>query len=281
VRGRVALAIAAVSVLTVAVTGCGLRPSLISSCQVKDDGSDVSLDVDQMANAATISAVAMRRQLPDHAVVVALATALQESKLHNLPDGDRDSIGLFQQRPSQGWGDPKQLGDPRYAAGAFYDHLVQVNGWQELRVTDAAQDVQRSAHPEEYQKWAAEAATLTAALVGQSGGALSCSLHDQPKKRGAQAQQALTSALKLDWGNQLQTEKSGSTTLRVPATDERAGWQYAHWMIAHAEDTGVERVRFGQRQWSADDGKWTTVKTEQVSTEAFSPVIAEVYAAKN
>src|SRR5262245_58022519 len=80
------------------------------------DIGDVSLDPDQMANAATIAAVGVRRGLPLRAVQVALAAAMQESKLTNLPGGDRDSIGLFQQRPSQGWGTEQQLADPRYAA---------------------------------------------------------------------------------------------------------------------------------------------------------------------
>src|SRR5690606_17546897 len=113
---------------------------------------------------------------PERAVTVALATALQESELRNLPGGDRDSVGLFQQRPSQGWGDPSQLSDPRYAAGAFYDALVEVPGWETMRITDAAQAVQRSAHPEAYQKWADEAEVLTAALAGNAPGSLTCRL---------------------------------------------------------------------------------------------------------
>ena len=82
--------------------------------------------------------------------MAALAAAFQESGLHNLSHGDRDSLGLFQQRPSQGWGTPSQIMDPGYAAGAFYHRLAQVTGWQTTSVTDAAQQVQRSAAPDAY-----------------------------------------------------------------------------------------------------------------------------------
>ena len=109
-----------------------------------------------MANAATIAAVGIRRQLPDRAIVVALATALQESKLENLAGGDRDSVGLFQQRPSQGWGTPEQIRDPRYAAEPVLHRAAEGQGWEEMRVTEAAQRVQRSAFPEAYEKWADE-----------------------------------------------------------------------------------------------------------------------------
>ena len=83
-------------------------------------------------------------------MTVALAAALQESNLLNLPYGDRDSLGLFQQRPSQGWGTAAQILDPAYAASAFYARLVDVPGWESLPVTQAAQLVQSSADPGAY-----------------------------------------------------------------------------------------------------------------------------------
>ncbi|MFF3909663.1 hypothetical protein ACFYZJ_27640 [Streptomyces sp. NPDC001848] len=90
------------------------------------DGTTVTLDPDQASHAATIAAVAHARGLPERAVTIALATAIDESELHNLTYGDRDSIGLFQQRPSQGWGSPAQLRDPVYASGRFFDAPVKV-----------------------------------------------------------------------------------------------------------------------------------------------------------
>src|SRR3954447_4839047 len=104
--------------------------------------SGVHLTDEQIANARTIAQVARDRGLPERAVVIALATAMQESRLRNLDYGDRDSLGLFQQRPSQGWGTPEQVRDPVYAAGTFYDRLVLFPGWDTGRLTDIAQGVQ-------------------------------------------------------------------------------------------------------------------------------------------
>lgn len=117
-----------------------------------DTGPRHGLDGEQMGNAATVTAVGKDMGMPDRAVVVALATAMQESGLRNLDHGDRDSLGLFQQRPSQGWGTEQQVSDPRYAAEQFYAALSRVDGWERMRVTEAAQAVQISAYPEAYQQ---------------------------------------------------------------------------------------------------------------------------------
>jgi murein DD-endopeptidase MepM/ murein hydrolase activator NlpD len=117
-------------------------------------------NADQVANAATIVAVGAQRNVPPRGWVIAVATAMQESGLRNLPGGDRDSVGLFQQRPSQGWGTSEELQDPAYAAGRFYDRLLTIPKWQTIDLTDAAQAVQRSAFPDAYAKWEDEATTL-------------------------------------------------------------------------------------------------------------------------
>lgn len=119
------------------------------------------VSAEQAQNAIAIGQVAAERGLPQHATTVALATALQESNLKNLNYGDRDSLGLFQQRPSAGWGSPEQIQDPHYAAGKFLDRLVQVPDWQNLPVTVAAQKVQASAFPDAYAKWQPLAEQLT------------------------------------------------------------------------------------------------------------------------
>ncbi len=137
-------------------------PVATAECTLPATG--LTLTGEQIANARTIAQVAYDRGLPERAVVIALATAMQESRLRNLDYGDRDSLGLFQQRPSQGWGTPEQVQDPIYAAGTFYDHLVQVPGWETMRLTDAAQWVQRSGFPEAYQKHEGMAVELAAAL---------------------------------------------------------------------------------------------------------------------
>jgi N-acetylmuramoyl-L-alanine amidase len=129
---------------------------------------DVRLDDEMRANARTIIDVGRSLGVPDRGIVVALAAAAQESGLRNVRHGDRDSMGLFQQRPSQGWGTPEQVLDPVRASTAFFGGpttpnegrtpgLLDLPGWAEMSVTDAAQAVQRSAHPKHYAKWEASA----------------------------------------------------------------------------------------------------------------------------
>ena len=126
--------------------------------------TSLELTPEQADNVEAIAAVARERGLGRRAVVIALATAQQESRLRNLDYGDRDSLGLFQQRPSQGWGTPEQVTDPGYAAGEFYERLVLVPGWRTDRLTDVAQAVQRSGYPELYQQWEPMARALVDSL---------------------------------------------------------------------------------------------------------------------
>ena len=250
-------------------------PTIGPECTVRADG-EVTLDSVQMANAATISAVGLRRGMPERAVVIALATALQESKLENLDDGDRDSVGLFQQRPSQGWGTPEKIQDPRYAADKFYTALKKVKGWQKLRITDAAQRVQRSAYPNAYAKWADESAVLAKALTGRATGAVECTVSGEPALRGATASAALAEGMRLDWGKGLSTiEATQAGGLTVAVKDVNAGWRYAHWLVSHASDTGLERVRFADLEWHAPDGKWQRVTADGGVDER--QVIAQVF----
>ncbi len=122
------------------------------------------LSEEQRQNATTILGVVKQRGAPPRAGLVALATAMQESTLRNLNYGDRDSLGLFQQRPSQGWGSPSQVTDPVYATTIFLDRLLQVPGWETMPVTVAAQTVQRSGFPNAYAKWEPLAAELVAQI---------------------------------------------------------------------------------------------------------------------
>ena len=141
------------------------------------DGSLVAeLAPDQTANAALVVGVAHRRGLPARAATIGIATAIQESGLRNIDYGDRDSLGLFQQRPSQGWGTEEQVQDPLYATGEFYDALVRVDGYTGLEITDAAQRVQRSGFPEAYADHEGEGRALASTLYGLSPAALSCDL---------------------------------------------------------------------------------------------------------
>ena len=145
-----------------------------AGCTVRSDDETLRLTQSQAANAATIAAVGTSRGLPERAVTIALATALQESRLDNLDHGDRDSLGLFQQRPSQGWGTRREVMNPVHATNAFYDRLVRIKGYTGLPLTVAAQKVQKSGFPDAHAKHEPDATLLAAALVGRRPGALSC-----------------------------------------------------------------------------------------------------------
>ncbi|UOZ03417.1 C40 family peptidase [Amycolatopsis sp. WQ 127309] len=121
---------------------------------------------DQLTNAATITAVGRQLEIPEPGWVIAIAVAIQESTLRNLAYGDRDSLGLFQQRPSQGWGTAEQVMDPGYAATQFYRRLQTVSGWQQMSLNDAAQAVQRSGTPDAYGRHEHEAEAIVAAVAG-------------------------------------------------------------------------------------------------------------------
>ncbi|MEV6813255.1 hypothetical protein [Micromonospora sp. NPDC051296] len=126
--------------------------------------SKIDLNDEQVSNAKAIIAATKKAGLPERAAVVSIATSLQESKLENLGHlgdlNDHDSLGLFQQRPSSGWGTPEQITDPEYSTLAFLKGLKQVDGWQDMPLTDAAQTVQVSAYPDAYAQWEQQAADL-------------------------------------------------------------------------------------------------------------------------
>ncbi|WP_433120988.1 hypothetical protein [Micromonospora sp. CA-246542] len=130
------------------------------------DQSHITLNDEQTANAKAIIAATKKAGLPERAAVISIATSLQESKLENLGHlgdaNDHDSLGLFQQRPSSGWGTPEQITDPEYSTTAFLKGLKQVDGWQDMPLTDAAQTVQVSAYPDAYAQWEQQATDLVA-----------------------------------------------------------------------------------------------------------------------
>ncbi|MEV4760677.1 hypothetical protein AB0J86_37020 [Micromonospora sp. NPDC049559] len=126
--------------------------------------SSTPISPEQLDNARTIVHTARKMGLPERAAVIGVATSLQESKLNNLghlgAQNDHDSLGLFQQRPSSGWGTPEQVTNPEYASRAFFDGLERVHGWQDMPLTDAAQSVQVSAYPFAYAQWEQQAADI-------------------------------------------------------------------------------------------------------------------------
>ncbi|MER8236125.1 NlpC/P60 family protein [Streptomyces sp. NPDC094049] len=134
----------------------------------------------QIPNAQVIVATGIQKRVPARGQVVALATALQESTLINLDHGDRDSLGLFQQRPSQGWGTREQIMDPVYSSGKFYDGLVKIKDWEQMPVTVAAQKVQRSGLPDAYAKHEALATALQQAIAPTLGAVPAGPMPGQP-----------------------------------------------------------------------------------------------------
>jgi hypothetical protein len=227
----------------------GGRAAAGPPCTATVGTTSVGLDFEQAANATTIAAVGKSLGLPDHAVTVGLAAALQESRLRNLPYGDRDSLGLFQQRPSQGWGTPAQIQTPSYAAGAFFRHLATVAGWQTMPVADAAQAVQRSAAPEEYGRWEPQATVMAQALTGEVAAGFTCRLRVGPP----------TPTVTATMGQAMATEL-GPVDLGAPAPAPR-GWVIATWLIGHARQYRVSTVSFAGRRWTAADGKWAPERT--------------------
>lgn len=170
VVGFLVLLLACVAGVGAVVTSLATGRAPDTTCTPSTTGGTavpVGLSAGQARNAAVIVAVGKGMGVPAYGWVVAIATALQESGLTNLTAAiDHDSLGLFQQRPSQGWGSAAQVTDPAYAARAFYRHLLAVPSWQTMTVTQAAQAVQRSAYPDAYAPHEAQARAIVAALTG-------------------------------------------------------------------------------------------------------------------
>lgn len=236
----------------------------------------VYLTAVQLQHASTINAVGMSRGLPQRARIIALATAYQESSLRNLPSGDRDSLGLFQQRPSQGWGKPAQIMDPVYASGKFYDALVDVTGWQKMTLTRAAQSVQYSGFPDAYAKWEGQATTLAMALGGAAPLQANCianaqvSTADAPARKplagtasAPSALKAVLAAAQAELGGLALVRLAGSTatvTVTAPGVDaDQAGRALAAWAVSHATGFTVTDVTVDAQQWTAH--AWVGVRT--------------------
>lgn len=255
-------------------------------CEATVSGASVVLDLEQAESAAIIAGVAVRRGLPPRAATIALATAYQESGLRNLAHGDRDSLGLFQQRPSMGWGTAKQVRDPHYAASKFYDALVKVKNYQTLAVTVAADRVQRSAFPNAYADHEDDARILASALTGQSEAAFSCTVNPASLPAQTLGKNGLTpraEAVRQDllatFGN-LSTggyQPGGLSTGHMEGSahyDGRAvdifvrpistpnttkGWALAQYLVARADHLSIKTVIFSDRIWTAgnrSDNGW-------------------------
>ncbi|MCD4852871.1 hypothetical protein LN996_18810 [Arthrobacter sp. AK01] len=213
-------------------------------------GSDShELATDQTANASLISAISVQRGLPPRAASIALATAMQESRLRNINYGDEagpDSRGLFQQRPSQGWGTEAQVMDPVYATNAFYDGLVKVPGFETMEITQAAQAVQRSAFPRAYAQHEGMGRAFASALTGHSESSLDCELR-MPDAAGDPA--AVVDEITTAFGTQAATVQGRTVQLDVTGTQ---AWAVAHWAVANAKSLSITQVDVGGQTWNRE-----------------------------
>jgi hypothetical protein len=220
-------------------------------CTATVAGRTVDLAPDQAENASLIAAIGVQRGLPARAVSIALATAYQESKIRNLTSGDRDSVGIFQQRPSQGWGTVAQISNEHYAINKFYEALEKIDGYKTMRITEAAQKVQRSGFPEAYEAHAPDARALASALTGYSPrGAFTCVVGEPSgHSNAAKASTSLTRA----YGD-LDIARTGSrqdftVTVSAGTDGNRKGWSVAEYLLAHADRLKVRKVSFDGFTW--------------------------------
>ncbi|MFV0127976.1 hypothetical protein ACLGI4_09715 [Streptomyces sp. HMX112] len=268
-RVRIAAAFAVLLALIAYVAVRYVTGGHVPRCTVGSGSARYELSPEQAANAATISAVGTTRGMPERAVTIALATALQESALRNIAHGDRDSLGLFQQRPSQGWGTEAQIMDPVFSASRFYEHLAQVPGYSRLPLTVAAQRVQRSGFPQAYAKHEPDAALLAAALTGRAPASLTCVTGNAPRRAGDPAK--VRAELVRSFGKGVlpgapaaagAPAGAGRLSVPVPAAVEtgpgsaggapRRGWELAQWAVARADGLGIAEVSYAGRVWRAD-----------------------------
>jgi hypothetical protein len=227
-------------------------------CQAGTGVQAVDLAPEQAEVAATIAGVAARHRLPRRAVTIALAAALQESKLHNLDYGDRDSVGIFQQRPSEGWGSATELQDPIYATTKFYVALLKVHGYARMPVDQAAQAVQHSADGSAYQQWTDIAGQLTGAFTGKSPHTVSCwyTPSGQANLAGMEKQvrQTFGPAGRKAVVVRITTARSAKKNVAVLHVQPAAGWTVASWLVAHAQAYHLSQLRYAGFSWKAANG---------------------------
>nr|WP_294694094.1 hypothetical protein [uncultured Friedmanniella sp.] len=249
-RGLGCLAVALLLVVLAAVAGVGLLLRGLGGpipgqqrCVATAGDRSVALDLEQSHLTSIIVGISVRRGLAPRAASIAMATVYQETGIRNLSYGDRDSVGLFQQRPSQGWGTVEQLQDPYYATRKFYDALVKVDGWESGDINDVAQRVQRSGYPEAYRDHEADARVLASVLTGNSPAGLTCLEREQE----AGDADALVAGMQKSLGKVRHTVEG--SRVDVDASRAKLAWAYGHHAVANAARYGVREVTVGDRTW--------------------------------
>ena len=234
-------------------------------CVASAGGNSTAITLEQAHYASIIAGLSIKRDLPPRAASIALATAYQESDIRNLDYGDRDSVGLFQQRPSQGWGTEKQLMDPYYATGKFYDALVKVRNWQTGDINDVAQAVQISGHPEAYRDHETDARVLASTLTGQTPAGFTCL-----DRTGADGDaKGLATALTRTFGADAKATREGKV-LTVTADSVDLAWAYGAFAVANSAQYGTLQVVVGDQQWDTNSmtlPEWVPAETPAKATQ--------------
>ena len=253
-------------------------------CQAGTGVQAIPMGTDQAAIAATIAGVAARDRLPREAVVVAYAAALQESGMQDLDYGDRDSVGVFQQRPSQGWGTTAELEDPEYAATKFFSALVRVPRYTKLAVDRAAQDVQHSADGSAYEQYAEVAELLAGYFTGAQPHGVSCWFTPSGRADLAAAERQLTEtfgpqgpqAVLVTVANARSGKKGHERSVAVVHVQRDAAWTVASWLVANAQQYGISEVRYAGYEWTAADGSmgWQRASGPQGPARASTSIVA-------
>jgi len=217
-------------------------------CEAGTAAQNYDLDTSQAAIASTIAGVAARHHLPQRALTIAYATALQESDLENLSYGDRDSVGVFQQRTSQGWGSVAQIENPVYATTRFFEALVAVPKYTKLPIDVAAQDVQHSADGSAYGQFDYIAADFATAFTTRGG--VWCWYQPTATQHASVA--ATEQDMRATFGA-LTGTTGRSAKMRFNVRGNEA-WTVADWLVTHAQQYEISYVQYAGYEWKAEAG---------------------------
>jgi hypothetical protein len=232
-------------------------------CEASAGGQVAVVDPEQAHNAAIIAGMSIQRGLKPRAASIALTTAFQESGIRNLNYGHADSIGLFQQRPSKGWGTVDQIMDPWYSTRSFYRVMERIKNWETKDINNVAQAVQRSAYPDAYRKHVERARTLASSLTGETPASLSCVISSPAAANPDGMKTFLTKTL----GNKV-TIATTATGLKVTTTKTQDAWAVAGLAVASTGNYGLASVAIGSYTWThSTTGLAAWVGTPSETTE--------------
>ncbi|MCB0911052.1 MAG: hypothetical protein KDB60_05470 [Propionibacteriaceae bacterium] len=215
-------------------------------CTATAGGHTTTIDPEQARNASIIAGTSVRRGLVPRAASIALATAYQESGIRNLDYGHADSLGLFQQRPSKGWGTEEQIMDPWYSTNTFYKAMERITDWESRDINDVAQAVQRSAYPDAYRRHVQNARTLASSLTGETPASFTCVVRS-PATADPDGMRAF---LVQTFGKDVVTVKRDGDTLVATTKSPQHAWAVAQAAIANTGTYGLSSAQVGPYSWT-------------------------------